>query len=153
MSDFQSTVLPATGFAATTPGRVPMASMPAAAAPATTGASSPSRPSVIQLVFREKGALYAAYIPAFTDGGLFVPTTREYRLGDDIYLLLSLPEDTQRYPVAGKIAWITPVNASGGRTQGVGVKFPNDEKTRVLRIKIEQVLGTAISSAKPTQTL
>ncbi len=108
---------------------------------------------MIQLVFREKGALYAAYIPAFNEGGLFVPTTREYRLGDDIYLLLSLPDDAQRHPVAGKIAWITPTNASGGRTQGVGVKFPNDEKTRQLRAKIEQILGTAISSSKPTQTL
>lgn len=116
-------------------------------------AAAPARPSVIQLVFREKGALYAAYIPAFTDGGLFVPTTREYRLGDDIYLLLSLPDDNQRYPVAGKIAWITPANASGGRSQGVGVRFPGDEKTRLLRAKIEQILGTAISSSKPTQTL
>src|SRR5688500_19591707 len=54
-----------------------------------------SRPSVIQLVFREKGALYAAYVPILLDGGLFVPTTREYKLGDDIYLLLSLPDDPQ----------------------------------------------------------
>src|SRR5512146_241639 len=90
----------------------------------------PSRPSVIQLVFREKGALYAAYMPMLSEGGLFVPTTREYKLGEDIYLLLSLPDDTQRYPVAGKVAWITPANASGGRTQGVGVRFPTDEKTR-----------------------
>ncbi len=112
-----------------------------------------SRPSVIQLVFREKGALYAAYIPALTDGGLFVPTTREYKLGDDIYLLLSLPDDPQRFPVAGKVAWITPANASGGRTQGVGVRFPNDDKSRQLKIKIEEVLGTSISSSKPTQTL
>ncbi|MBH1985877.1 MAG: PilZ domain-containing protein [Burkholderiales bacterium] len=117
------------------------------------GSPSTARPSVIQLVFREKGALYAAYIPAFTDGGLFVPTTREYTLGDDIYLLLSLPEDPQRHPVAGKIAWITPANASGGRTQGVGVRFPADDKTRLLRVKIEQILGTNISSSKPTQTL
>ncbi|MFZ5520351.1 MAG: PilZ domain-containing protein [Pseudomonadota bacterium] len=116
-------------------------------------AAGANRPSVIQLVFREKGALYAAYIPLFTDGGLFVPTTREYRLGDDIYLLLSLPEDPQRYPVAGKVAWITPPNASGGRTQGVGVRFPADEKTRQLRVKIEQILGTSISSSKPTQTI
>jgi type IV pilus assembly protein PilZ len=108
---------------------------------------------VIQLVFREKGALYAAYIPVFTDGGLFVPTAREYRLGEDIYLLLSLPEDPQRFPVAGKVAWITPLNASGGRTQGVGVRFPNDDKSRQLKIRIEEVLGTGISSAKPTQTL
>ena len=122
---------------------------PSAAAPAANAA----RPSVIQLVFREKGALYAAYMPMFSEGGIFVPTTRDYKLGEDIYLLLSLPEDPQRYPVAGKVAWITPANASGGRTQGVGVRFPSDEKTRALRIKIEEILGTSIASAKPTQTI
>ena len=115
--------------------------------------SPASRPSVIQLVFREKGALYAAYIPLFTGGGLFVPTTRNYRLSDDIYLLLSLPDDPQRYPVAGRVAWITPANASGGRTQGVGVRFPADDKSRLLKQKIEEILGTQISSSKPTQTV
>lgn len=112
-----------------------------------------SRPAVIQLVFREKGALYAAYIPSLREGGVFVPTSRDYRLGEDIYLLLTLPDDPQRYPVAGKVVWLTPANASGGRTQGVGVCFPADEKSRVLRMRIEQVLGTAISSSKPTQTI
>ncbi len=112
-----------------------------------------SRPAVIQLVFREKGALYAAYIPSLREGGVFVPTSRDYRLGEDIYLLLTLPDDSQRYPVAGKVAWLTPANASGGRTQGVGVCFPADEKSRVLRMRIEQALGTAISSSKPTQTI
>ena len=130
---------------------------PAGLAPpvsAATGAQPvQSRPSVIQLVFREKGALYAAYIPLLTEGGLFVPTTRDYKLGEDIYLLLSLPDDPQRFPVAGKVAWLTPPNASGGRTQGVGVRFPNDEKSRQLKVKIEEVLGTSISSSKPTQTL
>jgi type IV pilus assembly protein PilZ len=120
---------------------------------ANAAANTSGRPSVIQLVFREKGALYAAYIPLFVDGGLFVPTTRDYRIGDDIYLLLSLPDDPQRYPVAGKVGWITPANASGGRTQGVGVRFPNDEKTRLLKLRIEELLGTSIQSAKPTQTI
>lgn len=115
--------------------------------------SGAARPSVIQLVFREKGALYAAYISVFSDGGLFVPSTRDYQLGDDIYLLLSLPGDPQRYPVAGKVGWITPANTSGGRTQGVGVRFPNDDKTRQLKMKIEEILGTSIQSAKPTQTI
>jgi len=132
----------------------PAAAVPGPLAPASASVSaSASRPSVIQLVFREKGALYAAYMPLLTDGGLFVPTTRDYRLGDDIYLLVSLPDDPQRFPVAGKVAWLTPANASGGRTQGVGVRFPNDEKTRQLKIKIDENLGTSISSAKPTQTL
>ncbi len=111
------------------------------------------RPSVIQLVFREKGALYAAYIPLLKDGGLFVPTNRDYKLGEDIYLLLSLPDDPQRYPVAGKVAWLTPANASGGRTQGVGVRFPADDKTALLKLRIEEILGTQISSSRPTQTV
>jgi len=119
----------------------------------TSAAAASQRPSVIQLVFREKGALYAAYIPLLTDGGLFVPTQRPYKLGEDIYLLLSLPDDPQRYPVAGRVAWITPANASGGRTQGVGVRFPGDEKTRLLKLKIEEILGTQISSSRPTQTV
>ncbi|WP_416763615.1 PilZ domain-containing protein [Roseateles sp. So40a] len=128
----------------------PPASAPGSPAPAPAGSS---RPSVIQLVFKEKGALYAAYIPIFSEGGVFVPTTREYKLGEDIYLLMTLPEDPNRYPVAGKVAWLTPANASGGRTQGVGVRFPGDEKTRLIKLKIEELLGTAISSAKPTQTI
>ena len=150
MSEFQSTMMPS-AFAPSGPGRMAAASVAGlGVSPAPSGGT---RPSVIQLVFRERGALYAAYVPAFTDGGLFVPTTREYRLGDDIYLLLSLPDDPQRYPVAGKVAWITPANASGGRTQGVGVRFPGDEKTRLLRVRIEEMLGTSIQSAKPTQTI
>lgn len=122
-------------------------------APAASPASASNRPSVVQLVFRDKASLYAAYVPLFSEGGLFVPTTREYRLGDEIYLLLSLPDDPQRYPVAGKIGWITPANAPGGRTQGVGVRFPTDEKTRLMRLRIEEILGTSIQSAKPTQTI
>jgi type IV pilus assembly protein PilZ len=115
--------------------------------------SASMRPGVIQLVFKEKGALYAAYISVFTDGGLFLPTTRDYRLGEDVYLLLALPDDPGRYPVAGKVAWITPANAPGGRTQGIGVRFPSDEKTRGIKIKIEEILGTSLSSSKPTQTV
>jgi len=134
------------------PPGAPTVNTPSSAMPLTGGVAAP-RPAVIQLTFREKGALYAAFMPLLTEGGLFVPTPREYKLGEDIYLLLALPDDPQRYPVAGKVAWITPANASGGRTQGVGVRFPNDEKTRALKIKIEEILGTSISSTKPTQTL
>jgi type IV pilus assembly protein PilZ len=112
-----------------------------------------SRPSVIQLRFRETSALYAAYVPILANGGIFVPTLRHYKLGDDAYLLLSLPDDPQRYPVAGKVAWITPANAPGGRTQGVAVSFPHDAKARLLKQKIEGMLGTQMQSAKPTQTI
>lgn len=119
----------------------------------TTPPASTPRPSVIQLSIKEKAALYAAYIPAFTEGGVFIPTAREYRLGDDVYVLLSLPDDIQRYPVAGKVAWITPAKAAGGRTQGVGIMFPKDEKSRALKLRIEEILGAHISSDRSTQTI
>lgn len=56
----------------------------------------------MQLAIKEKAALYAAYIPLFSEGGIFVPTTRDYHLGmDEACTSLTLPEDTQRYPGGG----------------------------------------------------
>ncbi|QIL72620.1 pilus assembly protein PilZ [Diaphorobacter sp. HDW4B] len=112
-----------------------------------------ARPSVMQLAIKEKAALYAAYIPFIEEGGVFVPTAKEYRLGDDVYVLLTLPDDAQRYPVAGKVVWVTPARASGNRTQGIGVQFPKDDKSRQLRARIEEILGTSLSSDRPTQTI
>jgi type IV pilus assembly protein PilZ len=122
-------------------------------APTTPAAAPTARPSVIQLAIKEKAALYAAYIPLFSDGGVFIPTTRDYKLGDDVYVLLSLPDDPQRYPVAGKVAWVTPARAAANRTQGVGVRFPADDKSKLLKVKIEEILGGHLASERPTQTI
>jgi len=116
-------------------------------------AASTPRPSVIQLAIKEKAALYAAYIPMFAEGGIFIPSTRDYRLGDDVYVLITLPDDPQRYPIAGKVAWITPARSVGNRTQGIGIRFPKDEKSAQLKTRIEQILGTALGSDRPTQTI
>ncbi len=120
---------------------------------AVPSAGSSPRPSVIQLAIKEKAALYAAYIASFTEGGIFIPSAKDYKLGDDVYVLITLPEDPQRYPVAGKVAWITPAKAAGNRTQGIGIRFPVDEKSKLLKIKIEQLLGAHLGSERPTQTI
>ena len=127
-----------------------MATTSAPSAPGGLGA----RPSVIQLAIKEKPALYAAFIPFFPEGGIFIPTTREYRLGDDVYLLLTVMDNPQRFPVAGKVAWVTPANAAGNKTQRIGVRFPGDEKSRQLRQTIEDILGpTAEIASRITHTL
>ena len=112
-----------------------------------------TRNGILSLTIKDKAVLYAAYMPFLQNGGLFIPTNKPYRIGDEVFMLLNLMDEPEKIPVAGKVVWITPANASGGRTQGVGVRFPNDEKTRGLKIKIEEILGTSIQSAKPTQTL
>jgi type IV pilus assembly protein PilZ len=134
----------------------PLFDMPHAPLPPfikTETRTASTRPSVIQLAIREKAALYAAYIPVFTEGGVFVPTSREYKLGDDVYILLTLPEDTERHPVAGKVAWITPSGVTGNRTPGVGVRFPGDKKSEQLKFKIEGILGAGLATDRPTQTI
>ena len=115
--------------------------------------SAALRPAVMSLAIRERAALYSAYMPFLTNGGIFVPTTKVCQLGDEIFLLLSLMEDESRYPVAGKVAWITPAGASNSHTQGIGVHFPADDAGRLLKLRIEELLGTALASARPTHTM
>ena len=115
--------------------------------------SAPSRPAVLSLTIRERAALYAAYMPFLHNGGLFVPTTKSCHLGDEIFLLLSLMQDEHRYPVVGKVAWITPAGAGHNRTQGVGLQFPDDDAGRRIRLRIEEILGTALASSRATHTI
>ena len=121
--------------------------------PTDPNAAQPPRPSVLSLAIKEKAALYAAYIPMFAEGGIFIPSAREHQLGDDVYVLITLPDDPRRYPVAGKVAWITPARSTANRTQGVGIRFPSDEKSRLLKLKIEEILGAHLGSERPTQTI
>ena len=120
----------------------------------STSSNPPApRPSVLQVALKEKGALYAAYMPMLAEGGIFVATQREFSLGDDVYVLLQLPDDPQRYPVAGKVAWVTPARAASNRAQGIGVHFPKDPQSAELKAKIEVILGAALDSSRGTQTI
>ena len=110
------------------------------------------RPSVLSLAIKEKAALYAAYMPFLKNGGMFVPTTKPYKLGDEIYLILSLMDDANKYPIAGKVAWITPAGANN-KAQGIGVHFPADETGQRAKLRIEEILGAALRSSRATHTL
>ena len=112
-----------------------------------------ARPSVLTLNFNSKASLYASYMPFLMHGGIFLPTAKEYKLGDNIFLLLQILDDPTRYPVAGKIAWITPAGAQGGRAQGVGVQFAGDTASKLLRDKIEKALAGALGSSRATYTI
>lgn len=121
------------------------------AAPKAANGAAP-RPAVLSLSIKEKAALYAAYMPYLKNGGIFVPTTRPYQLGDDVYLILTLLEDSTRLPVAGKVVWVSPAGGTH-KTPGIGVHFPADESGLMARKRIEDALGAALKSARPTHTL
>ncbi|MBC3906055.1 MAG: PilZ domain-containing protein [Undibacterium umbellatum] len=114
---------------------------------------SPNRPSVLSLAIKEKAALFAAYMPFLKNGGIFVPTNKTYRLGEEIYLILTLLDDPNKYPIAGKVAWITPAGAGNNKSQGIGVHFPEDESGTRIRLRVEELLGAAVRSSRATHTI
>lgn len=129
-----------------------MAELPIKTA-APAGIPTPSRPSVLSLAIKEKAALYSAYMPFLKNGGIFVPTNKSYRLGEEIYLILTLLDDPNKYPIAGKVAWITPAGAGNNKSQGIGVHFPIDESGIRIKSRVEELLGASAKSTRATHTL
>ncbi|MGD2054590.1 MAG: PilZ domain-containing protein [Gammaproteobacteria bacterium] len=115
-------------------------------------APAAARPGMLSLSIKDKASLYAAYMPYVTNGGLFIPTTKKYDLGDEVFMLLTLMEDNERLPVAGKIIWITPQGAQGNRSAGIGVQFSFQDKGAT-RNKIETHLAGAMKSDRITHTM
>ncbi|MGZ4960655.1 MAG: PilZ domain-containing protein [Methylomonas sp.] len=114
--------------------------------------SSSPRQGILSLSIKDKNALYAAYMPFVKNGGLFIPTKREYEMGEEVFMLLSLMEETERLPIAGKIIWKTPVGAEGYRAAGIGVQF-SDQDGGTARNKIETYLAGALESDRSTHTM
>lgn len=115
-------------------------------------AKAAARPSVISLSIREKGALYAAYMPFVEFGGLFVPTQRPAQLGDDLYVVLTLMDDPAKVAIPGKVVWVTPAGTTG-RQQGIGIQFSKTEASIQARSKIEDLLGSTLKSSRSSNTV
>lgn len=111
-----------------------------------------SRQGILSLTIRDKGALYSAYMPFVKNGGLFIATPRAFRLGDEVFMLLTLMEEKERMPIAGRVVWITPKGAPGNRMAGIGVQFSDLDKGQT-RNKIENYLAGALKSDRQTHTM
>ena len=110
-----------------------------------------SQQGVLSLTIKDKAVLYAAYMPFLENGGLFVPTQKAYNIGDEVFMLLSLMDEPEKIPIAGRVVWITPPGAQGNRQAGIGVQFYEDDAAA--NAKIENHLGGALQSERQTHTL
>ncbi|MFI3195683.1 MAG: PilZ domain-containing protein [Methylococcaceae bacterium] len=110
------------------------------------------RPGILTLSIKDKASLYAAYMPFVINGGLFIPTNRQYEMGQEVFMLLNLMEETERLPIAGKIVWKTPPGSESYHASGIGVQF-TDQDGGAARSKIETYLAGALSSDRPTHTM
>lgn len=112
-----------------------------------------ARQGILSLAVKDKTQLYNAYMPYLKHGGIFVPTPKRYFLGDEVFLLLTLPESSERLPVAGKVIWVTPTGAQGNRTAGVGVQFAETPEGETVKSKVETLLAGTLNADKPTHTM
>ena len=115
-------------------------------------AAGGARQGFLSLQLKDKAHLYAAYMPYLKSGGIFVPTNTRFSLGDEVFVMLTLPESSERLPVPGKVVWITPLGAQGNRAAGVGVQFAEGGDGEALRGKIDALLA-GVNADKPTQTM
>ena len=120
---------------------------------ATPAMAAAPRQGILTLAIKDKGALYNAYMPFVRGGGLFVPTAKSYSLGDEVFILLSLMDEGDRLPVAGKVVWITPPGAQGNRVAGIGVQFNESADGEVARTKIESILAGILMQERATHTM
>ena len=109
-----------------------------------------NRKAIVSLSISDRGALQAAYMSFVEGGGLFVPTTQQYNLGDEVFLLFGLMDDAERWPVAGKVCWLS--SAGGAESAGIGIQLTGEKADEVKRA-IEETLGALVDSERETHTM
>lgn len=100
------------------------------------------QPGFLTLKLKDRRALQSAYLPFIQDGGLFVSSLRDFHLGEQVLILLQLPEQSESLPVAGRVVWMVPPAAAPGRKPGIGVQLSRLDGG-ALRQRIEKLLSGA----------
>lgn len=108
--------------------------------------------NVLSLTIKDKAVLYASYMPFIKGGALFIPTNQTFRLGEEVSILVQFMEETEKLQIKGKVVWITPRGAQGGRACGIGVQILEDQSGTVNK-KIETVLAGSEKAERATHTL
>ena len=111
-----------------------------------------NRKGIISFTITDRGALYSSYLSFVQNGGLFVPTARIYELGDTVFMLLKVMDDTAITAVSGTVVWVTTAGAQGNKVPGIGVQFDEADGGNT-RSNIEQHLAGALNGDRPTHTM
>ena len=111
-----------------------------------------SKLPIIPLRFKSLNQLYKSYMPWLKNGGLFIPTSKRFEMGQEILMMVMLPDLREKFPAAGVVTWVCPANATGHNKPGVGVEF-TDEEGMALRLRIDGMLTEQQKIGAPTYTL
>ncbi len=114
---------------------------------------STNNQNLLSVAIKDKNVLYATYMGFVKpEGGLFIPTKKEFKPGERLSLLIVLLEEAEKYEIIGRVVWVTPKGVHGARAPGVGVQFEGS-KAKDLNSRIKQILALDLQSDRPTYTM
>ena len=58
------------------------------------------RKGILSLKISDQNMLYHSYMPFLKNGGLFIPTSKEYQMGEEVFILLNLMDEPEKISVA-----------------------------------------------------
>lgn len=94
-----------------------------------------SATNALSVILRDSKAVQHCFMPSIKGGGLVVETPNLLPMGNDVLLMITLPDGQPRVPVVGKVVWITPRENRDGRPSAIGVQFQDDRAIILTRIQ------------------
>lgn len=111
----------------------------------------PRMGGIIQANIPDLETLYLSYMPYVVDGGLFIPSKQPVQMGEEIFVLATLPEQSQKIPLTGKVIWISQ-KQNGVKLQGFGIQL-SGEKGLYYKAEAERLLAGLKSSSRNSYTM
>ncbi len=105
---------------------------------------------ILSVSLKDPMSVFNAYMPYVTGGGLFIETQKNIQLGDEVFILLQLLEQSEPTPVSAKVIWVTPKGSTSFKP-GIGIQL--GEENRELMNMIETQIAGLLNSSNPTLTM
>jgi type IV pilus assembly protein PilZ len=112
----------------------------------------PGRGGVLTCHIENIEMLYASYLSFVTNGALFVPSTQDQQLGDEVFIAVTLPNSSERLPMNGKVVWINS-KTQGGRPAGFAVQIGTDISGQRIKNEVERLLAGKVDGLQATYTM
>lgn len=106
---------------------------------------------IIQANIPDKETLYASYMPFIEGSGLFVPSRLSVKLGEEVFVVATLPDNPQKVPLKGKVVWVSQ-HQNGISVPGFGIQL-SGEKGVYYKSEAEKILAGLKSEGRTSYTM
>ncbi|CAG69139.1 MULTISPECIES: PilZ domain-containing protein [Acinetobacter] len=106
---------------------------------------------LIHVNIPDRVTLQASYMSFIQGGGLFIPSKENVSLGEEVFVLATLPDQTLKIPLTGRVIWISRKQA-GIKPQGFAIQL-SGERGAYYKAEAEKILAGSMSSDRSNFTM